>query len=161
MSAYSETRIQYRLTGETLALMEEAADQFADDTTLVAAIGIWDEKLTAAAKRLINSGEAGEAGDRLFDYEIMSLVPLAEEGVIGLLKQEQRKRSIINMPSAAFMIDRKGRVSAANAAAIQQLGIVENTGFPSDLVDPSFTRIYRAMLEACADTCCSARLALD
>ncbi len=60
MSAYSETRIQYRLTGETLALMEEAADQFADDTTLVAAIGIWDEKLTAAAKRLISRGEAGK-----------------------------------------------------------------------------------------------------
>ena len=94
MSAFSENRIQYRLTGETLALMEEAADQFADDATLVAAIGIWDEKLTAAAKRLISNGEAGEAGDRLFDYEIMSLVPLAEEGVIGLLKHEQRKRAI-------------------------------------------------------------------
>ena len=160
MSAYSETRIQYRLTGETLALMEEAADQFADDTTLVAAIGIWDEKLTAAAKRLINSGEGGEAGDRLFDYEIMSLVPLAEEGVIGLLKQEQRKRSIINMPSAAFLIDRKGRVCAANTAAIQQLRLSENAGFPSELVDPSFTRIYRAMLEACADPATESRSAI-
>lgn len=140
--------------------MEEAADQFADDSTLVAAIGIWDEKLTAAAKRLINSGDNSEAGDRLFDYEIMSLVPMAEEGVIGLLKHEQRKRAIGAMPSAAFLLDRRGRITAVNKAAALQLGLCEHTNFPADLVDPSFTRIYRAMLEACADPATESRSAI-
>lgn len=160
MSAYSENRIQHRLTGETLALMEEAADQFADDTTLVAAIGIWDEKLTAAAKRLINNGDSGEAGDRLFDYEIMSLVPLAEEGVIGLLKHEQRKRAIESVPSAAFMLDRRGRILAVNKAAVLQLGLVEDAMFRPELVDPSFTRVYRALLETCADPATESRSAI-
>ncbi|MGB8818947.1 MAG: alpha/beta fold hydrolase [Rhizobiaceae bacterium] len=160
MSAFSENRFQYRLTGETLALMEEAADQFADDATLVAAIGIWDEKLTAAAKRLIGTGAEGDVGGTLFDYEIMSLVPLAEEGVIGLLKQEQRRRAIMQMPSAAFVIDQRGRVLAANDAALGQLGLHAGANFPSNLVDPAFVRSFRLLADTCGDAQAESRSAI-
>ncbi len=131
--------------------MEEAADQFADDATLVAAIGIWDDRLTAAAKRLIGTATDRHELGPLFDYEIMSIVPLAEDGVIGLLRHEQRRRAIMAMPSPAFAIDHRGMVVIANAEACALLDIKTGSSFSSDLVDPAFLKSYRNLVEACAD----------
>ncbi len=160
MTTYSHSTTFSRLSGETLALMEEAADRFADDATLMAAIGIWDEKLTAAAKRLIGSSTDSEAWGPLFDYEIMHIVSQAENGVIGLLKHEQRRRAIQNLPSSAFVIDQFGTVLVANDAARALLGLSELRKLPDNLIDAAFMNAYRALLDACADPAADSRSAI-
>ncbi len=132
-------------------MLEEAADQFADDAMLVAAIGIWDNRLTAAAKKLIGATTDRDAWGPLFDYEIMSLVPQAEDGVIGLLKLAQRRRAILDMPSPAFVLDHRATVLIANESASALLGLENDRSFAQALVDPAFIRVFRALLEASAD----------
>jgi pimeloyl-ACP methyl ester carboxylesterase/DNA-binding CsgD family transcriptional regulator len=160
MTAFSQNRNFSRISGETLTLLEEAADQFADDATLVAAIGIWDDRLTEAAKRMIGSAADGAAWEPLFDYEIMSVVPEAEEGVIGLLKFAQRRRAIMEMASPAFVIDHRAKVLIANEAACALLALTDGSAFPGSLVDPAFAKTFRDLTEACASPQAPARTAI-
>ena len=160
MTAVTQNRAFSRISGDTLSLLEEAADQFADDAMLVAAIAIWDNRLTAAAKRLIGTATDHDAWGPLFDYEIMSLVPQAEDGVIGMLKFAQRRRAIMDMPSPAFVIDHRARVLVANDSACALLGLVNDGGFAPALVDPAFARTFRELLDCSADQVSASRSAI-
>lgn len=140
--------------------MEEAADQFADDATLIAAIAIWDDKLTAAAKRVLGASPDGDQWVPLFDYEVYSLVTQAEDGVIGLLKLEQRRRAILEMASPAFVLDHRGVVLIANDPARELLGLTNEGSFPSGIIDPAFSKTYRKLIDACGDAASESRSAI-
>lgn len=137
---------------ETLSLLEAAADQFSDDTALLNAIAAWDERLTAVAKRFIASGDDTANREPLFDIEIASVAPEAEERVIGLLRLEERRRPIINHGSAAFALDKNAKIIVANEMARDQLSLRDGRRFDDNLVDPLFRSVMPILYAALNET---------
>ena len=128
--------------------MEAAADQFSDDNALLNAIAAWDERLTAVAKRFMANADGSTPHEPLFDIEIGSAAPQAEERVIGLLRLEQRRHPIITHGTAAFAVDVHRLVTVANEQARDQLELRDGQPFDSDLVDPLFRPAVAALQAA-------------
>lgn len=144
--------LKSRHAPETISLLEAAADQFSDDTALLNAIAMWDERLTAVAKRFMASADGSARHEPLFDIEIGSAAPQAEERVIGLLRLEQRRCPIINHSSAAFALDKNGVITVANEMARNQLELQEGHRFDAGLLDPLFRSVMPALYAALNDT---------
>ncbi len=144
--------LKSRHAPETLSLLEAAADQFSDDSALLNAIATWDERLTAVAKRFMANDDGSTRNEPMFDIEIGSVVPQAEERVIGLLRLEQRRLPIINHGSAAFALDRNGVITVANKMAQDQLEFQDGHRFDAGLVDPLFRSVMPALYTALNNT---------
>lgn len=152
MTESGRSILKNRHAPETLSLLEAAADQFSDDTALLNAIAAWDERLTAVAKRFIASGDDAAQREPLFDIEIGSVAPEAEERVIGLLRLEQRRRPILSHSSAAFALDKNAKIIVANEMAKDQLSLHDGQRFDDNLVDPLFRSVMPALHAALNDT---------
>lgn len=152
MTESGRSILKNRHAPETINLLEAAADQFSDDTALLNAISMWDERLTAVAKRFVENVDGTAPHEPLFDIEIGSVAPLAEERVIGLLRLEQRRRPILSHGAAAFAIDKHGTVTVANEMARDQLLLRDGHMFDDDLVDPLFRSVMPMLYASLNDS---------
>jgi DNA-binding CsgD family transcriptional regulator len=152
MTESGRSILKNRHAPETLSLLEAAADQFSDDSALLNAIAAWDERLTAVAKKFVSSSDDAAQREPLFDIEIGSVAPEAEERVIGLLRLEQRRRPILNHGSAAFALDKNAKVIVTNEMARDQLSLCDGQRFDDNMVDPLFRSVMPDLHAALSGT---------
>ncbi len=148
MTESGRSILKNRHAPETINLLEAAAEQFSDDTALLNAIAIWDRRLTDVAKKFADRADNSAQREPMFDIEIGSVAPEAEEWVIGLLRLEERRRPILNHGSAAFALDKNAKVIVANAMARDQLSLREGQIFDDNLVDPLFRSVMPSLYAA-------------